>query len=297
VTDLYLPALARDAQLILGFAVTSDVCRVAQRRHTLASLSTVALGRLLTGTALASLIQQRPTTLSLQVVGRGRLRQLFAEATPEGQLRGYVTNPTLGLPLGPKNELHERHTLAPMIGEGQLSVIRQGFGGQFTQSTTALVGSEIDTDIESFFAVSEQVSTVVACDVLLHPDGRVLHAGGVIAQLLPGSDEAELAKFANGLRDSRLGRSLIIANDDAAALMRTLAPEALPAGRALPLEFRCRCSRERVVDALRLLDQEQLADMVAKGESPEVHCDFCGETYRIESTEVASVLRSRESLS
>ncbi len=45
------------------------------------------------------------------------------------------------------------------------------------------------------------------------------------------------------------------------------------------LSFKCSCSRERVINALVSLGQEELNSMIEQEEVTEVTCEFCREVY------------------
>ena len=56
----------------------------------------------------------------------------------------------------------------------------------------------------------------------------------------------------------------------------------------LPVDFRCRCSREKVIDMLAGLAEKDLKDM-ANDEVSEVHCQFCNELYQFTSDEIREI--------
>ena len=52
--------------------------------------------------------------------------------------------------------------------------------------------------------------------------------------------------------------------------------------------FKCQCTSERLVRALRLLSPEDVEDILEKEEKVEARCEFCGKVYRMEPDEVRS---------
>ncbi len=291
MSDRYLPAILRADKLALGVATTSSTCRAAQQAHDLGSTSSIALGRLLTAAALAGLVQERPGELSLQVLATGRLGQVYADATPEGALRGYVKDRSLALPVFPGERPDGRRSIGVACGTGSLVVMRLGEGTAFTRSTTELTSGELDLDVEHHLSSSDQIPTALACDVLLGKGSEVVHAGGVIVQGLPGADPARLASLGAELRQ-RLPE-VLAAGGGAHEVLKALAPdaEALPGAR--DLAWRCRCSEDRVLRALRSLDTVTLADMVDKREAPRLDCHFCGRQYDVGAEVVAEIYRER----
>ena len=98
MSDILRIATIPNEGLSIGIAITTATCREAARLHELKSTSSIALGRLISCAALAGLMQDKPGALSMQVVSNGRLKQIYADVTADGKLRGYVNAPDLDLP-------------------------------------------------------------------------------------------------------------------------------------------------------------------------------------------------------
>lgn len=271
-----------DADVVVGVACTTELCQKAKATRGLAPTSAIALGRLMTATALAGLFTRNEDTLSLQITCDGRLRHLFADVTPEGAVRGFVKNRRLALPLFPGETVSGRRSIVAGIVSGTLSVIRAASRHEFTQSSTDLVTGEIDGDVEHFLNASEQIPSVVLCDVRLDEDAQVHSAGGLIAQCLPGGSRGRLESLRTELVQQRFADLLAGFAADPVAALSSLVPDSRCAQRPIPLSFECRCAADRVVTALRSLPATDLAEMVVEKEAPEVQCDFCGQKYVVD---------------
>jgi molecular chaperone Hsp33 len=280
--DAFHSFLLRAQGVVIGAVETTDVCREAQRLHDLGSTACIALGRLLSSTALVASMQKRRGLLSLQIVGRGQLRQLFADMTQEGHLRGYVRNPHIGFPLAPDENPELRLAVGHGIMPGSCSMIREPERSDFVQSTTDLISGEIDTDVESAVRMSDQIVTSLTCDVLLDDKLTVRYAGGIILQPLPHGDVPTLNAMAASLRDGGLAKRLLAHKGDILAVLKEVAPEAEAVEETQPIIWKCRCSMDRVRSALRMLTAHDLTDMIAKGSPAEVTCDFCGTVYKVD---------------
>lgn len=280
-SDGFYSLLLPQAGVVIGIARTTDTCREAQRVHDLASTASVALGRLLTATALVSYVQKRRGLLSFQIVGPGQLRQVFADMTDTGNLRGYVKNPHIGFPLQPDEDPRLRIAIGHSIGHGSCSMIRESQTGEFVQSTADLVNGEIDVDVESALRVSDQIVTSLTCDVLLDEKLTVRHAGGLILQPLPHGDVPALEAIAAKVRDGGFAKLLDKHDGDVVALIKELVPEAESIDAELPIAWKCRCSVERVLGALQMLTAHDLNEMIAKADPVQVTCDFCGTVYSV----------------
>ena len=52
---------------------------------------------------------------------------------------------------------------------------------------------------------------------------------------------------------------------------------------ALPVNFSCRCSLERVLGALQTLTEQERKEMIEQDDGAEVVCHWCNERYWIEA--------------
>ena len=180
--------------LIRIYAVNSkNIVQRAKDNHSTMPTATAALGRLLTGAALmGAMLKDENTSLTLQMRGDGPLGRVIAVANSEGDVKGYIENPTAELPL---NSLGKLDVGGGIGRNGYLSVVkdmnmREPYVGQIPIQT-----GEIGDDLAFYFAQSEQVPSLVALGVLVDRDYSVKQAGGFIVQIMPDCDEFNLKKF------------------------------------------------------------------------------------------------------
>ena len=53
-----------------------------------------------------------------------------------------------------------------------------------------------------------------------------------------------------------------------------------------PVEYRCYCSRERVEQALTVIDPKELQEIIAEGKDISVSCQFCDKEYSFTPAEL-----------
>ena len=230
---------------------------------------------------------KRPGVTSIQILSRGRVRQLYADATQELHVRGYSKSPDLDFPPEPGDG---RASIGAVVLPGRVSVVRSNERGEYGQSAVPLASGEIDLDVEAFLRKSDQIETVVACDTLLAPDGSVAVAGGVLAQAMPDASAGALRAIRRRVANGGLAK-LLRAHADGEALLEAIAPGAVVVEPA-KITWRCRCSRDRVTAALQLVAPEELAEMVESEEGAEVRCDFCATDYHLTHEEVLAIFTS-----
>jgi molecular chaperone Hsp33 len=176
------------------------------------------------------------------------------------------------------------------VGGGQLAVVR--FHPSWRQPYTGIIelrSGEIAEEIARYLLRSEQRRAAVALGLLLGEEGRPESAGGWLAELLPGGDDAELAQLeANAAalgHPSEWVRDGASADDLSQQLLSGLGTRGRE--RSEP-RFACACSRARALRAAGLLGREEALEIASREGGLEVRCEFCGERYVLRAAELAS---------
>jgi len=258
---------------------TTNLVEVARQKHKLSYTATAALGRALTCAALVSPVVAKRGQLSMKFQGNGPLGKVVVDATANGTVRGYVENPQLELPL---NSLGNLDVGAGVGTTGYLHVTADnGFGQQHT-STVELVSGEIGEDVNRYLVSCHDAGSVLIVGVHVSRQG-VEAAGGMLVQLLPDHTEETICKLENNLASfgtftflQRRGMAL----DD--ILRRGLQGfEIEEISQRHSISFDCGCSKERFIQALKVLNKDDLIQMVQKGEEAEGRCHFCNAVYHV----------------
>ena len=86
---------------VKAVAVTGrDVVERARQIHTLLPMATAALGRALMGTSmLGDMLKTEKGSVTMQIKGGGPLGTILAVSDNQGNVRGYVQNPHVDIPL------------------------------------------------------------------------------------------------------------------------------------------------------------------------------------------------------
>ena len=278
MSDYLVRAAAADAQ-VRAFAVTArDTVETARVAHDTSPVMTAALGRLLcAGAMMGSMMKGDADILTLQIRGDGPAGGLTVTADSKGRVKGYAVHPQVILPANSQGKLD----VGGAIGTGTLQVIRDlGLKEPYVGQTDLQTG-EIAEDLTWYFAASEQVPSSVGLGVLMEKNNTVKQAGGFIVQLMPFAEEKVIEKLeANLSRIHSVTKLLEDGNSPEQILGILLEGMDMELLSAMPVEFSCNCSRERVAKALYSIGKKEMDEMIADGEPIEVKCHFCNRAYQ-----------------
>jgi molecular chaperone Hsp33 len=284
--DRLVRAIDRERNVRVCAAITTALVTDAARRHELSPAATRAVGRALTSGLLLATLTKGNERVTIQITGDGPIGSVTADATGQGDVRGYALRGKAGA------DLAGERNLAPLVGRrGVVSVVRDLGLKELYQGQIALVTGEIDEDIEAYLSTSEQVPSALGCEVVLDDSGAVVGAGGVLVQVLPGGDPDAVREAQHALRTGLLYDTLVQGGrsaNDIASRIYTLGPlEFIGEDRAV--RFRCRCSPERIAEMLALLGTVDLDEMIAEDKPAEVVCNYCNTRYQIGRTELERI--------
>jgi molecular chaperone Hsp33 len=285
--DRLIRTMTEDPPLRAIAVLMTDTCAEAARRHGLTGLAAVALGRgLMTGMLMATLTKG-DERVTVQVLGNGPLGGVTVDANDGGDVRGYVGR----LIQMQAAAASERVRLAGLVGsEGELLVHRDLGLKEIYQGHVELWSGEVDEDLERYLIQSEQMDSILRCDVTLDDHGQVAWAGGVLVQTAPGADPAELLRARSGVDAGWVIANLRSDPDPGAALSELVGHEMMLL-EWRRVRFHCGCGGDRVTGALAALGPETLAEMVAAGEGAEVVCRFCATPHRVDPSALKEILQ------
>lgn len=267
---------------------TTNLVQEAAKKHGCSHLASAALGRAMNGALLLAATMKDNERISLRLKGDGPLGEVVADA--EGStVRGYVENPDAFLPL--KNG---KLDVGGGIGEGNIIVTRYLQNAEPFTGYCELQDGEIASDLTKYLYVSEQTPTSVALGVLVDKDGNVTASGGFFIQAMPGCTDKVLEKLENNVNLTPYVTQLLEIGYTPQKMIEILGRGLdVDIKETIPLSFKCRCSRERILAALGSLDVKALEEL-AQDKATEAHCEFCNSTYEYTQDEIKKLLEEKE---
>ena len=284
-------------------AVTTDLVEEARTIHNTTPLATAGLGRVLTGAGMMGLLlKNKSDKLTLLFKGDGPAKQILATATGAGEVKGYIANSDVELPLTAAGKLD----VGGSLGIGELTVIKDLGLKEPYVGTIALVSGEIAEDLTAYYFISEQQNTAISLGVKIDTDYSVLAAGGMMIQMLPDAQEsaidalekmlaslppittlverAEACGGENTPQETVLERMLqeIFADMPEEYRVRTL--------ESRDLRWHCDCSEERLEKILMTIGEKDLTEIIEEDEGAELVCQFCCKKYYFDKEHLQRIL-------
>lgn len=287
--DHIIRATAAGGTIRAFAAITKDMVQEAHIIHGTSGVASAALGRTLTAAAMMSrMFKNEKDVLTIQIKGDGPLGGIIAVSDYQSNVRGYVYNPEVYLPLTPTGKFD----VSGAVGKkGYLNVIKDMGLREPYIGYVDLASGEIGEDIAYYFAFSEQVPTVVSLGVLVGKDGNIATAGGYIIQLMPGADECIIEYLEDKvlLADS-ITYMLSEGLDPAGVLEKLLGEKGLEINEKVPCRYLCNCSKERMERNLISLGAKEILDMADEQHGAELLCHFCNKKYHFTEEELRGLV-------
>lgn len=273
----------RGRMVRLGSAVDTIL-----RQHNYPDRISKLLGETLIMAAILSSNLKSGGVFTVQIQSKGALSLLVVDSAAGGALRGYAQfdeTADLSAPL------------SQLCADGYLAItLDSGDAAERYQGVVPLESESIAESIQHYFTQSQQLRVKCKLAIGQHAiDGEMRWvAGGIYIEHMPesadASDESDAWREASILLETVKDDELLDESLPAEQLLYRLFHESgVWVYDAHPLRAECRCSREKIVNALKGMQPEALAELAEDG-SVAVDCQFCGgqEIFALEELEVAS---------
>jgi molecular chaperone Hsp33 len=275
VTDSLQRFLFEGASVRGEIAHLDATWRAVLERHEFPDSLRSAMGELMAAAALLSATIKFTGSLIMQVQGSGPVKLIVVECTSDQTMR--ATAKWDGeLPKG---------TFRELVGSGRFVItIAPTDAKQTYQGIVTLEGDSVAAVLEHYMATSEQLET----RLWLASDNQ--QAAGMLLQRLPGAASADPDAWNRAVKLSETVTALELLRLPARQIIRRLYHEEdIRVFEARVVSFRCSCSRERVVNMLRLLGREEVKSILEERGTVEVNCEFCNRHYSFDPVDAEQV--------
>jgi molecular chaperone Hsp33 len=280
--------VSNDFTIRIAAVDSTAVVAEMQKLQNTQPLPTVAVGRAMTGALLMASHLKEGQRVGLYFKGDGPLTAVYAEASYEGDVRGYSP-----VPAYEPEDYSQGLSLHSHFGKGMLTVTRQQpFQKQPHHGTVEMVSGEIGDDIAHYLIQSHQIRSLVSLGVYLDAFGKVQAAGGIIIEVMPGVEESLVTQIQKNAESFKENISKMLLNgakpaDLVAPYMSGVPFTEIEHGHAV--KYSCPCSKQRVLRAIETLGEAEIQDMISKQEPAEIVCQMCGRPYEVSVAELTEL--------
>ena len=272
-------------------------------QHNLGILETLILGQAMLCAALLIPTMKGREHLTFRYDTNGPAAGFSVEADSTGYVRGFLLQDKI-----PIEKPLENWDLSPFLGDGTLTLSRIGEGMKEPQTgTVEIMYKNIAKDLAWYFAQSEQIHTAFNTSIQFDKQGRVIGAGGMFLQKIPGTGGKAAAKDSADSDFAAMDEDTLIQKVENAftampsigkwfadggdmedviyGLFREFKPTAVLNRDVI---FDCPCSEETFAQHIKHLPKAELEDIIAHDPDPlEIVCHCCGSKYQIKKSAIS----------
>lgn len=231
------------------------------------------LGHAAAATGLIAQSLKFDGTITMQLTGDGPLAVLVMQCTSELELRGMASAP----------DLTNNASFAELVAQARCAItVDAGAMERPYQGIVEVTGASLANSLENYYAKSAQIPSHIqlVCEPSI--------CGGILLQQMPDKgrpledDWRRLGMLAATLRPADIAAGVgidllgkLFDEDD----VRIFRPRAA--------RFKCRCSKERAEEVLRMLGEEEINAACAEKDRVDVTCEYCGRTRSFDAVDVS----------
>lgn len=220
--------------------------------------------------------------LSIQLRSQGALRQIFAECSHSGYLRGIARTDSEA-----QTPFPTEFSAACVRGSAAITIEPEN--GERYQGIVALA-DDIATTFEEYFNSSEQLPTrIVFANGTENTTGfllqQIAQSGGVNTALDPDGWN-RLEKLLLTLKPQELAEI-----DEESLMRRLFHEETYVQTKVQELTHHCPCSRERVAAMLQSIGHDEAIAAANESGFAEIQCEFCNANYQFDRVDIETLFQ------
>ena len=158
---------------------------------------------------------------------------------------------------------------------------------QTYQSVVPLISTAMSDNLMHYFAQSEQLPSKVWFAI------NEQSAAGILLQLMPGQSSMQREHFWEYA--VQIGATItaeeLLTLDNATLLHRLYHETELRLYPERLIQFKCRCSHEKMQQVIGLLGEKETQDLVQEKGQVDIRCEFCSLNYTFDAIDVALLFR------
>ncbi|UVD81457.1 Hsp33 family molecular chaperone HslO [Mycoplasma iguanae] len=251
----------------------SDFTEIAQKAiniHSKNYLPSLILAKAIAVFGVLSFMTQKKNGKTIaSITSDGPIKNIIVESNNQGNIRALIGNDNIETEKD--DEINAQIPLILGIGQtGKLKVVHLYNGQQFG-SEVILAGADIITDLAYYFDLSEQIKTAIRDSVQFESKNKIKRAYSAIFQLLPGHTDEDISYIYDFIKTYDINKMSL------EEYIEAIDGNVLEEKQA---QWKCSCSREKTLEAAKLLPMEEIHEIIEKYHNVSVECHFCKKSYK-----------------
>lgn len=291
MSDKIIKCLAYDGRISITCIDSTELIEEARKIHDLSPVSTAAMGRLLTVSALMGCeMKSEKHRLTVQLKGDGPIGQMVVASDNIPRVKCYLANPHVDLPL---NEFGKLDVGTAVGNKGFINVIKDIGLKEPYIGISPLVSGEIAEDFANYFVNSEQTNTAVVLGVLVDKNG-VKNAGGYIITPMPDATENDISNVEKSIFESGAISRMLEKNMS----IEEIAKKVTGDENLKVIEvnnhpkYECDCNKEKFRKGLISIGKIDLKEIIEEDGKAEMVCNFCNKKYNFDKEELEEIFNN-----
>ncbi len=209
----------------------------------------------------------------MQLSGDGPLAMLVMQCTSDLELRGMASAP----------DIESQASFEELVSQARCAItVDAGAMERPYQGIVEVTGDSLADSLENYYARSAQIPSHI--QLVSEPAS----CGGILLQQMPGRGsplEDDWRRL--GLLAATLGPEDIADGVGIDLLGKLFSEDDVRVFRPKAATFKCRCSRQRAEDVLRMLGPEETTAACSEQGHIDVTCEYCGRTRSFDAVDVS----------
>ena len=274
--------------ILLAYVDVTQPARELERSHLCGPAAGLVQAEALACVSLLGMELSKPKeAVTLRFRVSGPIAGILVENMAGGGLRGYTHNKVLNN-LDTMESIDDIKTLGEL---GEFSVVRSVPGKTISSAMVNVHPASLPEGLKEYFTKSLQ--RTVTLDVVAHSTIEgVDYSRALLVECMPDGDKRSYNKYCRKIEKGIVAEALKnpCSVDDLCIL---LGVTEFKVNEPEPLQFKCRCSAERVEHMVNGLPDEDIKEMIHGEKSTSIICHMCGEGYKVSKETLWDILEKR----
>lgn len=283
--DRTVRALSKDGNFRVVAITSTNLTKTAQERHNLSYVPAFFLARALTASSMIASFLKGEERIILELQSDKVIKRVFSESMRVGETRGFIN-------YDENFDISNIDNFSELLLPGLLIVTKVLYNkAEPVKSIIPIQKGDISTDLAYYFTQSEQIPTALLLDVSMNEEGNITKSAGILLQALPGANPKDIQETSQSLESVENLSQKLDTGYEIEKELKDILPFEFDLIHSVPVDFFCRCSKEKFIDKLITFDYEEI-ESLKKENQRELVCQYCNAKYYLEDIDFENMLET-----